>query len=854
MVHDASVKHLRTSESSRTGRGAALLLIALAGILACAWFLFGGALGGGPLEDRGVPGGGVNHAPAEIDAASDVEALAGAEEATDRQALPEVTAESGQLAEGDDAIDVEEGEAEADVSTVVARLLDDLGGLAVGAELRSIYVSGEPRGPQCFDVAKADGACEIEIPDEHMRHWKTEPYSMTFQASAPMRATSFTVGTPEWHGTKDLGDIILERGGAVRGRIVGKAGGALSGARVYLGQGVLTGDVAKMRLAGPDKDVRRPRAISDADGSFEFPGASAGKHVLYVGLAGKLWAITDPFEVSIDAVREAGTITLEDVPAEEIIRGRVVRPNGQPAAGAIVSYDKRGTGDDGKITADDDGSFVFFPGGNAVVEFVARDAKEAFGMSSPVVTERGAADLVLELTERRVVRLHVVDAKTGSSIERAAVMVMLEDGGSMFVGGGRPFPGQSWKYTDAQGRIDVEVPAEKCSISASLSGYDGERAGPWESVDIPAELRIELQPDPAVEGRVLAYGKPVGGAKVLIGQRIDGFVLLEQGFPVRFFNHSDQGVETDAEGRFSCPVDPEWTELTLVAFPESFASGEIDLTVVAGEGARSVVIEVTNGGAIEGTVTPPPGGVAEGLIVAASNGDGHPQMTRVLADGTYRHEGLGPGPWHVEVMETEPTNDTRSIAQTDEQKDFKFNVDVVDGKTATLDLDARSLAQAELFGTLLIDGQPAAGFVASVTSDRYQQYSDDVPATEVDGSGEFVLQVPNGDCEVHFVGTLGTGHRIEIIRLFNFKGVRVDWSEDVQLGRLQANVAPSSLEHRVIRGGNRDADREFVLLSPAKDGKIDAPSPIGDVWIQTLQTHSFGRMWTTIKVVPVIGD
>ncbi|MFT5735329.1 MAG: hypothetical protein ACI8WY_004016, partial [Planctomycetota bacterium] len=39
-----------------------------------------------------------------------------------------------------------------------------------------------------------------------------------------------------------------------------------------------------------------------------------------------------------------------------------------------------------------------------------------------------------------------------------------------------------------------------------------------------------------------------------------------------------------------------------------------------------------------------------------------------------------------------------------------------------------------------------------------------------------------------------------------------------------------------------------------KDGKIDAPSPIGDVWIQTLQTHSFGRMWTTIKVVPVIGD
>ena len=47
-----------------------------------------------------------------------------------------------------------------------------------------------------------------------------------------------------------------------------------------------------------------------------------------------------------------GRIVLEAVPADETIVGRVVRPDGQPAAGARIAYEARASHDDGYIDAE----------------------------------------------------------------------------------------------------------------------------------------------------------------------------------------------------------------------------------------------------------------------------------------------------------------------------------------------------------------------------------------------------------------------------------------------------------------------------------------------------------------------
>ncbi|MEM7306106.1 MAG: carboxypeptidase-like regulatory domain-containing protein, partial [Planctomycetota bacterium] len=740
--------------------------------------------------------------------------------------------------------------AEPEVTTVFARLIDEAGGALAGAELRSVYVSGEPRGADCFGLADGAGQARIDIPDRFVRGSSQTTWEMTFRASAPMRATAFVASEPRWHGTTDLGDVELERGGAVLGYVVDAAGLPVEGAAILLSRGALVADVDELRLAGPDAEVRRPLAVSGADGAFRFPGAAVGACRLLVGAEGRLWTVSDELTVRLGSWTDAGTLVLEDLPRQELLEGVVYRPSGEPAAGARVSYHAIETEDEGVVEADDRGRFVYPPGGAQSVDFVARDPSGEHSMSPAIRATRGQRDLRLELTPRHTIALQVVDGRTGDPLTEAHAMPLLAEGYEV-AEGGTWIVGENLRPADGEGRLLLDLPPGSIRLFVRRRGYQSVYFGPWTRDEIPAELTVELEPEPRLEGRVVAYGEPVAGARIDLAYHRDGFIPLRYGFPMRFLRNDARLVTADADGRFSCAFDPDWKHVFVLARAPGWARGEAELDLTADAATTGIELQLTHGGTVAGTVTPPLGHGPKGLVVAATCGDGRPVFVRTDELGDYRLEGLMPGSWHVEALLEEPSGEIMSIARTDEQKDFRWNVDVADGETSRLDLDARGLAGAELSGRFTVDGEPPAGFTAARLPGRFERYTDDRPAVELDEDGRFALQLSSGKSLILLSGTLPDGERIEVIRELHLEGGPADWEEDLRLGWVDATVKQESGRLR-MHVGSWEGDRVSVYLDAGPDGRVQGAAPIGKVSIQRQRVLDARSSWWTVSQVEAV--
>ncbi|MEM9380375.1 MAG: sigma-70 family RNA polymerase sigma factor [Planctomycetota bacterium] len=733
------------------------------------------------------------------------------------------------------------------VSTVRARLVDEAGEPVAGAILRSILSSGEPRGEENFCVSDGGGAVEIPIEDRHMRAYRTEVFPMAFQASARFRATTFVVSTPRWHGTTDLGEVVLETGGAVEGRLVDAAGRAVADGRVFLGEAVVAGDVGAVRLNGP-AEGRRPRALSGDDGRFLFSGAPLGASRLYAHAEGKLWTISERFDVARRSTADAGRLVLEPIPAAELVQGVVRRPDGRPAPGARIAFENRARHAEGTLTADRDGRFSYCPGGKTPVEMVARDPSGEHGMSAPVYVTRGE-EVEIELTPRRVLRATVTD-EDGAPLHEASLMPFLSDR-DVFAEGGRPIPGVDWTRTDARGVAEIVTPPGEFLVTVSRHGFEARRFGPYTSGTAPASLEVELKREPHVAGRVMSAGAPVEGASIEIGQRIDGFIPVKASLPMRFFVNSYHGVRTDPDGRFECPVDPEWTAVSVLALREGLATGEVELTLEPGEGARGVALEMAAGGAIVGSVLAPVGYEPKRLYVVASRGDGHPSWTRASADGTYRLEGLTPGPWHVEGRLEEPAVEVFSVANTPEERDFDWNADVVDGAEVSVDLDMRSMGEVAVHGRLFVDGVPAEGWAVTLQRVEDEYSGDALPAVEIDASGGFVISARAGRATLTLTGTQEEGGRVEVVRVLDLKGTRIDWEESLTTGAFRERVEDGDGEIRLVTFSASGGELAATYLEPDPEGWVSGRAPAGAARLERRQAASWGFLWVRIREVVV---
>lgn len=335
--------------------------------------------------------------------------------------------------------------------------------------------------------ADADGRFRFEF-DVHYAREKD-----TFRAVVPgWGSKDVEFALPAGGGAVDAGEIVVEKGRTIRGRVTcgdsPVADAVITGERKRGGSGI---------GCTFDEDPSLPiLAVSDAGGAFEISEFPPGDYVLHAAAPGYLAS-----EGDVDAtVRDVETMLVLQRQAH--LRGRVVRANGQPVAGARVSIDF--VAGEGKVTGED-GSFdlVVAEGVEQVVEVrPAWDHEDDF-----LECERAGLSAPCDPVEIRVSAGQSISGRVlGADGKPAAgVKVTCFPAGSHETYDGRDVT------TDADGAFTVRALAD--------GNYDVEVSqGVTEPVtvkDVEAGRRdvdVRLAPSLAIEGLLLdAAGKPARG-------------------------------------------------------------------------------------------------------------------------------------------------------------------------------------------------------------------------------------------------------------------------------------------------------------------------------------------------------
>ncbi len=144
-------------------------------------------------------------------------------------------------------------------------------------------------------------------------------------------------------------------------------------------------------------------------------------------------------------------------------------------------------------------------------------------------------------------------------------------------------------------------------------------------------------------------------------------------------------AKTDDQGRFEVSADLDG-EFVLRAGQVGWSDGEVG-PLSAAILERELDIELSIGGALEGTVRVPAGQSLAGRVVVIHRGDGRPRSVRTASDGSYRFEGLMPGPWQVLGRDEEIDPHTTRYSSYGGDESLVWNCRVEVGRTTRFDLE-----------------------------------------------------------------------------------------------------------------------------------------------------------------------
>jgi protocatechuate 3,4-dioxygenase beta subunit len=342
-----------------------------------------------------------------------------------------------------------------------------LDGGSVGALLRSRFTA-ETDAKGVFSLPSVP-------PGEHMLVAEARGYGAT-NAEAPASGRN---------KEEDLGDIVLETGLSISGKVLGESGSPVAGAMVHAFPSLRAGIIAA-----------RPQtfeAETDGEGRFVLAGLSEGIHNLLAsapGFGSSKLMVAEPGALSV-------TITLK--PAGSI-RGTVVDPEGRSVTSFRAmarSADERGFG--GQGVADEEGIFVLetVAEGEYAVEIVSPDF-----MSEVVSSVRVTAGNVTELGTIRLRR----GGRIGGTVVNGSEEPVPGATVRAVPAGWQPYDfGDNAVSTDRLGRFQIAGLLDgKVDVAASHPSYAGARQEAIE-VDSAAgasEVRIVLRRGGAVEGYV----------------------------------------------------------------------------------------------------------------------------------------------------------------------------------------------------------------------------------------------------------------------------------------------------------------------------------------------------------------
>jgi protocatechuate 3,4-dioxygenase beta subunit len=436
-------------------------------------------------------------------------------------------------------------------------------------------------------------------------------------------------GEPEG-GVLDVGDVPVSSGGVVRGKVLdAETDEPVAGARVYV-------------LGGFDEDVQGVGVqvvVTGEDGAFELTGVPLGAAVLVGDHPDYVSNLVDPAQRALQNPKalfpkglRAAQHDVRLAPGATV-QGRVVGPDGEPVAGAIVETPGAAVAsanfglDFGKARTDPEGAFTLrgLPAGQVLP---LRASHRAYGDSAKIMTQAGQTGVTLQLAPPA--RLHgTVFDEVGEPIAGVPIRVRQEFE-DPFVPGLYEMPA----VTDLQGRFHIlNPPAGALEVVFDDPGY-GE-----------VKLRVRVPPG--------ATDVDLGRTVLERGHGIRGVVLDAEGRPqrvqIRAF-HREGGEEgegresvfgrTDAAGCFALfGLRPGAFELrvegdALYAPPVRASTDTKDVRIVVRQ-AATLTGRVTSRG------QPVAGAAVDAHWLVGDQRDHVPSAT-TRPDGSYRLAGLPP--------------------------------------------------------------------------------------------------------------------------------------------------------------------------------------------------------------------
>jgi hypothetical protein len=734
--------------------GIGLLAVAGLGLLVALFAALFGGLGGGRGRDASAPRIDGDAVGAEL-ARAPVAGEAARREAPGAEAEAELRPETRPASAP---------RAPAEAALVLAfdgRVLDEEERPLPGAEVRLL-------DGRVLARAAEDGRVEATVelaPAERLLDGAGRLRKLVLEVGAPGFACEHVVVQVEPGVSLHLGTVRLGRGGEVRGRVLGADGKPLAAGVSWRHADERPHDeenVAAARKVG----VRKQRAPpwrefeSDAEGRFHLRGLPEGEVFLVAWAEGHARGWSETFVV------RPGTITELDVtlpPGERPllrVHGRVLDPARRPAAGVKVTVVQGWLG--GFVDVSDaegafEGTLALVPDGGLLRVEALDPEQRGYPVELDELEPSSLAQaLELVLERPRFLEVRLVDAG-GEPVPW----------GHVRFSGDRTDPALPWELVPAgrEGRARVLWPRVRFTLEAMAPGFATARTETLEPAAVTSPLVVTLHPGEAVSGRVVAHGRPVGGARVALQRTFDPesrgrsttLTVGETPFVLHGVTPAERAdATTDASGRFTLTLHADdWHALVVAAegFPLTpFGPWKLERA----RGLAGAELELRAAGAIEGHVLVPPGRTREGRLVGASNGWAVAHTASTDAEGFFRIEGLVPG--HYQVRECVPparsVEPIRSFGDT--QLEQEWDCEVRPDATTRFDLDRRGEEDFVLEGRLALP-PGSTGWTAEASRDGEVGLCLAPVHLGVDGTFRFALG-RGGNLHLSIAGDLGTFH------------------------------------------------------------------------------------------------
>ncbi|HKE00057.1 MAG TPA: sigma-70 family RNA polymerase sigma factor, partial [Planctomycetota bacterium] len=583
-----------------------------------------------------------------------------------------------------------------------------------------------------------------------------------------------------------LGDVVLERGGSMVGRVTLQDGTPVAGAHVIATGIGEKGELERERRRGPF-DGGGEAADTQADGRFRIDGVAAGGRRASAGLEGMLYTQSGVVDIRVGEETSVGDLVLEPVPAEDVIEGRVLAPDGLPVPNAEVAigYHVEGSSWMSSIVADAQGRFRTVAERRAPHQLHAEDHRKRWPQTREITVSPGASDVVLQFREPRVLEVRARRAEGGLVDAVSARAIAAKNGETLE---------SATADSHAEAPLRLREPEETYRLTVDAPGFTRESLGPFDPGDGPPRVDVVLAPIPSIQGRVLAQGKALPGASVSLWLQAASDQTIEiSGYPSLVHPTPVLRAQTDESGRFVL-TPREGGSFVVRASSDGFAPAVRDVPAYVPGTAVELTLALDAGGAIEGRLVVSGDKDPSGTIVSASRHDGRPRTMRVGADGRFRFDLLTPGKWQVQVSEREvdPTANSWGISRGRKRIDPPTNCEVVAGVTTTHDIDLRDARACTLEGELRVNGKPAAKWEARLGTGPIWTSDTPRPATAVAADGRFSLSMARpGRYTLSLTppgGELGEGSLTAAVEL---RAGAQSWQLDLSTGSLRVEGVPA---------------------------------------------------------------